>query len=169
MDHQQLFRWFFIAIFIITLAISGYFRRQARQAGVIRRAQEGWHILALRVLFAAPLYGSILAYMVNPSWMAWSMLSLPTWLRWLGVLVGFGMLPVIYWVMRSIGGNVSETVLTKATHALVTHGPYRWVRHPLYSVATVIFVALSLVGRLCGGPQRGDAADPQVWRGVSSV
>lgn len=48
-------------------------------------------------------------------------------------------------MLRTIGNNISETFLTKDNHALVTHGPYRWVRHPLYTVATVIFVALSLV------------------------
>jgi protein-S-isoprenylcysteine O-methyltransferase Ste14 len=28
---------------------------------------------------------------------------------------------------------------------IVTDGPYRWVRHPLYSVGTVFWIALSLV------------------------
>jgi protein-S-isoprenylcysteine O-methyltransferase Ste14 len=47
--------------------------------------------------------------------------------------------------MVSIGKNVSETYLTKEGHELVQHGPYRWVRHPLYSVATTTFLALGLV------------------------
>lgn len=29
--------------------------------------------------------------------------------------------------------------------SIVTEGPYRWVRHPLYSVGTVFWIALSLV------------------------
>jgi protein-S-isoprenylcysteine O-methyltransferase Ste14 len=55
------------------------------------------------------------------------------------------MLPLLVWLFRSLGRNISETVLTKADHRLVTHGPYRWVRHPLYSVATVAFLALGLI------------------------
>ena len=146
MNDQHLFRWVFIAIFVITMSISGYFRRKARQSGgVIRRTQEGWRSLMLRVLFAAPLYVSVLVYMINPRWMLWSMLSLPAWLRWLAGLIGLGMVPIIYWIMNSIGNNISETFLTKEQHVLVTHGPYRWVRHPLYAVATGIFIALSLV------------------------
>ena len=61
------------------------------------------------------------------------------------VVVGLAMLPLLYWVMISIGKNVSETYLTKETHVLVTHGPYRWVRHPLYTVATIVLVSLSVV------------------------
>jgi protein-S-isoprenylcysteine O-methyltransferase Ste14 len=30
-------------------------------------------------------------------------------------------------------------------HQLVTHGPYRWVRHPMYSVFYVLFVSWFLI------------------------
>ena len=146
MANEQLFRWFFITIFVGTLSISGYFRRKARQSGeAIPRAREGKLILLSRLLFAAPLYLSILAYMLNPAWMAWSAISLPKWLRWLGSAFGLAMLPLLYWVFSSIGNNISETFLTKEKHVLVTHGPYRWVRHPLYSAATISLVALSVL------------------------
>ena len=146
MANEQLFRWFFIAIFVGTLSISGYFRRKARQSGeAIPRAREGKLILLSRLLFAAPLYLSILAYMLNPAWMAWSAISLPKSLRWLGSAFGLAMLPLLYWVFSSIGNNISETFLTKEKHVLVTHGPYRWVRHPLYSAATISLVALSVL------------------------
>ena len=55
------------------------------------------------------------------------------------------MLPLLYWVVSSIGNNISETFLTKENHVLVTFGPYRWVRHPLYAVATMGWVSLSIL------------------------
>jgi len=146
MNEQQLFRLIFSAVFLLTFSISIYFRRQARQAGeIIRRAKEGRHLLVLRILFAVPLYLSMLAYMINPDWMSWAALRVPNWMRWLAALVEMGMVPMIYWQMRSIGRNISETFLTKENHVLVMHGPYRWIRHPLYAVSTVILAALSLV------------------------
>jgi protein-S-isoprenylcysteine O-methyltransferase Ste14 len=77
--------------------------------------------------------------------MNWSALSLPDWLRWLGVAAGLAILPMIYWVMTSIGKNISETTLTKNSHELITHGPYNWIRHPLYTFATIGFVSLAVV------------------------
>jgi protein-S-isoprenylcysteine O-methyltransferase Ste14 len=146
MTERQIFRLVFSAVFLLTFSISIYFRRQARQAGgVIQRAAEGRHMLALRVLFAAPLYLSMLAYMINPNWMSWAALPLPSWMRWLATLVGAAMLPMIYWQMRAIGRNISETFLTKENHMLVVHGPYRWIRHPLYTISTVVLVALSII------------------------
>lgn len=146
MEEEGLFRWFFVGIFVTTFFISGYFRRKAWKSGdVIPRAREGKRSLLLRRIFATPFYLSLIAYMVNPSWMDWSSLSLPTWLRWLGVLLGLGTPPVVYWVVSTLGKNISETVFTREHHELVMHGPYRWVRHPLYAVATVIFVSLGIV------------------------
>jgi len=146
MTEQQIFRLIFSAVFLLTFLISIYFRRQARRTGgVIHRAEEGRPIMVLRVLFAAPLYLSMLAYMINPNWMSWATWPLPSWMRWLATLIGAAMLPMIYWQMRAIGRNISETFLTKENHMLVTHGPYRWIRHPLYTVSTIILVALSII------------------------
>jgi protein-S-isoprenylcysteine O-methyltransferase Ste14 len=39
---------------------------------------------------------------------------------------------------------VSETVLTKTDQVLVTTGPYRWVRHPLYTTGGLLFVGTGL-------------------------
>jgi protein-S-isoprenylcysteine O-methyltransferase Ste14 len=40
---------------------------------------------------------------------------------------------------------VSETVLTKEEHHLVESGPYKWVRHPLYTTGVTLFIALGLM------------------------
>jgi len=144
--NETTFHGFFILIFLGVFAISVFFRARARRlGGTIPRAREGKRFAAARLAVAAPLYLPLVVYMIYPPWMEWSSLSLPTWVRWMGVVVGVAMLPGIYWVMVSIGKNVSETYLTKEGHELVQHGPYRWVRHPLYSVATTTIVALGLV------------------------
>ena len=146
MTNERLFRWIFVAIFVSILSISGYFRYRARQFGeAIPRAREGNLAMLTRFLFAAPLYLPIFAYMLNPALMAWSSIPLPAGLRWLGAAVGLGTLPLVYWVVSSIGNNISETFLTKEKHVLVTHGPYHWVRHPLYSTATIALVSLSIL------------------------
>jgi protein-S-isoprenylcysteine O-methyltransferase Ste14 len=52
---------------------------------------------------------------------------------------------LLLWTFRSLGKNLTDTVVTRQEHSLVTHGPYRWVRHPLYDSATLLFVAVSLM------------------------
>lgn len=146
MPDASLLRWIFLFVFVGLFLISGYYRRRARQSGeAIARQSEGGFFLLVRMLVAAPLYLSYLAYIVNPRWMEWASFEVPLWLRWLAAVVGVGMLPLLIWVMTSIGKNISETILTKETHQLVTHGPYRWIRHPLYAVAGGALISLSIV------------------------
>ena len=139
-------RWSFIAIFITSASISKYHRRRARMSGEpISRRKEGKLAMLLRAIFALPVLLSFFAYMLNPAWMAWSVVPLPIWVRWVGVGLGTISLPLLWWLFSSIGSNISETVLTKRDHRLVTSGPFRWVRHPLYSVSIVLFFSYGMI------------------------
>ena len=140
------FRWILATILLCNFAISATFRIRARQAsGTIPRRQEGGAFLVLRRLVALPLLFSLLAYVFHPQWMAWASVDLaPPW-RWLGATLGVLTIPLLYWVFRNLGKNVSETTLTKDRHELVTTGPYRWIRHPLYTVGILFLVSLSLL------------------------
>jgi protein-S-isoprenylcysteine O-methyltransferase Ste14 len=141
-----MFRWLILAILMAAVSISGAYRRRARvQAGTIRRSQEPGLLIAGRLAVALPLVTSILAYVVSPAAMSWASVPLPLWIRWTGALMGMLAIPLVWWVMRSLGRNVSETVLTKATHELVSTGPYRWVRHPLYSTGLILLLAMGLM------------------------
>jgi protein-S-isoprenylcysteine O-methyltransferase Ste14 len=136
----------FIAILVINLSISKYYRLRARMTGeAISRQQEGRLVMLMRVLYGIPILLSFLAYMINPMWMSWSKFTLFPWARWVGVGLGITCIPLSWLVFFSIGSNISETVLTKRNHEMVTSGPYHWVRHPLYSVSILLFVACSLI------------------------
>jgi protein-S-isoprenylcysteine O-methyltransferase Ste14 len=44
-----------------------------------------------------------------------------------------------------LGGNWSASVTLKHGHTLVTAGPYRWLRNPIYSGMLVMFLGSALV------------------------
>jgi protein-S-isoprenylcysteine O-methyltransferase Ste14 len=52
---------------------------------------------------------------------------------------------LILWVFSSLGNNVSPTVVTRQRHQLVTSGPYRWVRHPLYTVGFLSYMSFAVL------------------------
>ncbi|MDQ3925593.1 MAG: isoprenylcysteine carboxylmethyltransferase family protein [Actinomycetota bacterium] len=144
---ESVFRGIAAALLAAALSVSAYYRHRAEQASEekISWREEGLPtIIALRSSGLVLLL-SVMAYLLNPRWMEWSSLSLPPWLRWSGAGLGAATLPLAYWVFRSLGKNITPTVETRENHELVTSGPYRWVRHPLYSVGTSFFVSLSVV------------------------
>ncbi len=141
-----MFRWFALAAFVLSLSISAVRRWQARRAGgTIRRGEESGAFILGRIAVALPLFGGVVMYLANPQWMAWASLNVPMWTRWTGVVLGILAVPSVHWVLTNLGANVSETVLTKQQHRLVTVGPYRWVRHPLYTVGIALFVGIGLM------------------------
>src|SRR3990172_840743 len=141
-----MFRSFALVVFLASLGISAWRRWQARRAtGAIARSQEPPLLIVGRLLVALPLYGGVVGYLANPGWMAWASLSVPSSVRWIGVALGLLTVPAVYWVLTTLGANVSETVLTKQRHQLVTTGPYRWVRPPLYSAGIALFLSIGLM------------------------
>jgi protein-S-isoprenylcysteine O-methyltransferase Ste14 len=58
----------------------------------------------------------------------------------------------MYWTLSSLGKNLTDTVVTRAEATLVTHGPYRWVRHPFYSTAALLMASVTVMtaNRLVG-------------------
>jgi protein-S-isoprenylcysteine O-methyltransferase Ste14 len=74
---------------------------------------------------------------------------------WIGVALLLTGLGFSIWARRRLGRNWSGTVTLKEDHELVRTGPYRWVRHPIYSGLLLGFV--------------GTAISLSEWRGVAAV
>lgn len=146
MNNDENFRIILIVGSLILFPIAFYHRwkSQATREPLDRR-QEGLFILfTLRPVALVAALGAI-AWMINPSWMAWSSLALPAWVRWTGVGVGVAGGMLLVWAMNSLGRNLTDTVVTRKDHTLVTSGPYRFVRHPFYDAGALYFLAVSLV------------------------
>jgi protein-S-isoprenylcysteine O-methyltransferase Ste14 len=141
-----MFRWCALAVFVTCIALSARRRWHARHVGgAIPRSLEPASLIAGRILIALPLFGGIVAHLVTPDWMGWASFDIPTWVRWIGLALALLVPLWLNWVLSSLGPNISETVLTKERHQLVTTGPYRWVRHPLYVGGIALFVSIGLM------------------------
>jgi len=149
MNQESLFRWIAAVLLLSALAISVTYRRRANQSGdEISSKEEGGLILVLRSIFGLAGWLSAFVYLINPAWMAWAHLDLPAWVRWTGAVIMAVCLPLIYWIFSSLGNNVTPTVAVRREHSLVMHGPYRWVRHPLYTVGFLAFIGFSLLSAI---------------------
>lgn len=146
MDHETKFRLVLFACFVAMVVITGYHRiRAAATKEPLDRRKEGFFILATLRPIAFSIYGAVIAYLINPRWMAWSSLPLPDWLRWSGAFVFVIGLAFLAWTLRSLGANLTDTVVTRKVHTLVTRGPYRWVRHPFYNALASFILAMALL------------------------
>jgi protein-S-isoprenylcysteine O-methyltransferase Ste14 len=145
--NENIFRILAGLILFTGMGISSYYRIRAdKETGEkISRKVDGSALMTIIKLGGLILWLSPLVYLLNPLWMAWSKIGLPDWVRWLGVGIGTVCTIMIYWLFSSIGSGITPTSATRKQHRLVTSGPYRWVRHPLYTVGSSMFISFGMM------------------------
>lgn len=145
--NENIFRILAAVILLTAIGISSYFRRKAdRESGeTISRKVDGTAMMTVIRLGGLILWLSPFVYLINPAWMDWSRIGLPDSVRWLGVGLGVLCIVGIYWLFSSIGSGITPTSATRRQHTLVTSGPYRWVRHPLYTLGSSMFVSFGMM------------------------
>ena len=116
MAEDELFRWFVLAGMAVGLPMAIYHYVRAYTGEKLDRRQEGLFVLvSLRLAALAVLVG-LLAYVIEPRWMAWSSLPLPASLRWSGVVLGAATAVLLAWSFRTLGKNLTDTVVTRREH-----------------------------------------------------
>jgi len=123
-----------------------YHRKAARTMGNAAYKEGKLHVF-LRLIVGIPFIVLVVAYLIQPDLLAWAKLPLPEWTQWLGAALGLASLPLIWWVQWALDANFSTVLHVRDEHTLVTHGPYRWVRHPMYSVLYLWATAVLLLSQ----------------------
>ena len=132
MSDDSFFRDGMLIILALALPFAFYFRFRARTDEKLDRRQETLSIMIGLRVSAIPYFVAIIAWLMEPNSLSWSSFPLPSFVRWIGlVLVGLG-LSLMVWTFYHLGKNLTDTVVTRRDHTLVTSGPYQFVRHPFY-------------------------------------
>jgi protein-S-isoprenylcysteine O-methyltransferase Ste14 len=146
MDLDATFRPFVVAGFLLVILIAVPFRLRSQASGEkLDRTQEGVAMMIVLRLAGMAVWGAVIAFMIDPALMAWSSLALPADVRWTGAGLVIATAALLIWTLRSLGPNLTDTVVTRTVHALVTRGPYRWVRHPFYDCMALFILAIALM------------------------
>lgn len=136
-----------IALAVIVVFVFGvrtYYQIQARRAGPAKQFESPVNI-ALRTIGGLAAFALLILYLANPDTLSWASLALPAWLRWLGAPFGVAGLLLLGWVHHELGRNFSGTLHLREQQTLVTSGPYRWVRHPMYTAFFLVVTSFFLL------------------------
>ena len=72
-------------------------------------------------------------------------LPIPAWLRWTGSIIFLCGNACFFWAHQTLGKNWSGILEIRQNHTLVTAGPYRFVRHPMYTAILLVGIGVLLL------------------------
>ncbi len=146
MDLETPFRIAVVIVFLLTMTVGVYYRLKAASSGEkISRKEEGYLFAIVLRVAGLCLWIATLAYLISPASVQRAMFPLPVWVRWVGVVLGLSCSVLMYWTLSTLGKNLTDTVVTRSNAVLVTHGPYRWVRHPFYVTAALLMASVTVL------------------------
>ncbi len=146
MPPETPFRISLVVVILLTMSVAVYHRVQAGKLGEkVSRKDEGYAFAIVLRLAGVALWIATFAYLLFPASVQWASITLPPWIRWIGVVAGIGCSWLIYWTLSSLGKNLTDTVAIRSEATLVTNGPYRWVRHPYYVAAALLMASVTIL------------------------
>ena len=142
MNDDLIFRTALLLLFVGFVAHRAYYTRKlasTEQAELERPAGSRFERFA--ELLAIPGLLSVGAYVINPEWMAWASIPMPIWLRLFGMVLALLGIGLLQWSQNTLGKNWSDRPRITEEQELVTEGPYRWIRHPIYTAFLMIMTS----------------------------
>lgn len=120
-------------------AVGAYHRIQAaRSREPIDRRHEGWPLLIGIRLAGLAVFAAVAAGFRGPP-------TLSPALQWTGVVLLACSTAWLAWMFVSLGHNLTDTVVTRRAACFVSHGPYRYVRNPMYTGVLAAGISLGLI------------------------
>jgi protein-S-isoprenylcysteine O-methyltransferase Ste14 len=146
MQSETVFRILLPTLILAFAAHRGYYVKNHSRPGeaTLKARQEG-AVSKISALLGMLGFVSVVVYSINSHWLAWAELPLPTWIRWAGIgaaLLGFALLQ---WAQAALGNNWSDMPRMMKEQRLVTSGPYRAIRHPIYTAFILILGSTLLI------------------------
>lgn len=145
MDGELPCRIALIAFTGVNIGIRLCFHKHAKNAGDLSKLNHEGRELLLLKLAMVPWMLAPLLYMLHPPLMAWAAVPLPSWMRWLGAAWSAACSLLLWSVHKALDANFSPALRIRPGHTLVTQGPYRRVRHPMYTMGVMAWLAAGLL------------------------
>jgi protein-S-isoprenylcysteine O-methyltransferase Ste14 len=137
--NETIFRIILPILIIAFAAHRGYYvKTHSEPEEVTLKRREERTVSKVASLLGLLAFISTIVYVVNPNWLSFASLPFPAWLRWIGIGISLSGFALLQWAQVTLGRSWSDTPRMMKEQALVTSGPYRIIRHPIYTAFLLI-------------------------------
>ncbi len=144
MDEELVFRILLLGIYAIFGVIRLFFRIPAsKREG--KKYEPGKLAIWLLSIGILGYFATLILYMLYIPWILLFNLVIPSIVRWISALIALLCTPLLYWIHSTLGKQYSANLEIQKAHSLITTGPYRHVRHPMYTIFIVFSITIALI------------------------
>jgi len=137
--NDTIFRVILPVLLLAFMAHRGYYvKKHSRPDEETLEQREEDNASKLASFLGLMGFLSTLAFVIFPGWLSGTNFLLPIWLRWAGVPIALTGFVLLQWAQNTLGKSWSDTPRMMKEQALITSGPYRIIRHPIYTAFILI-------------------------------
>jgi protein-S-isoprenylcysteine O-methyltransferase Ste14 len=156
MDMDLFFRLSFFALWAMLAVVRVYYGRKTRTHSTIAGVKEkletaiaeegmGTGFKVITAVISVIGFAGLILYLLSPPWWTWTFIPLGEWVQWSGIVVGIVPVFFLVWVHRHLDRQWSIALELREDHKLITSGPYRYVRHPMYLGIFIYTIGLMMI------------------------
>lgn len=146
MNTETTFRILLPLLIIAFVLHRGYYVKfhSKPEGETVKKREEGL-LSKIASLLGMAGFVSMLAYVIKPGWLSFASLPFPEWLRWTGVAIALLGFALLQWAQVTLANSWSDMPRMMKEQILITSGPYRTIRHPIYTAFILILGSTLLI------------------------
>ena len=125
----------------LLFAFSVYWSIAARDSAPTKTSESKWS----RGLHLTLVNGGVLLLILPVPGLTRRFLPVGNFLVVAGLIIEAAFILLAVWARRSLGSNWSGEVRVATGHQLIRSGPYRYIRHPIYTAVLGMYCGVALV------------------------
>jgi protein-S-isoprenylcysteine O-methyltransferase Ste14 len=155
MTAESIFRFLLPLLIVAFILHRGYYVKyhSKPEDATVKKREEGV-VSRIAGMLGMAGFVSMLVFVINPNWLLFASLPFPAWLRWAGIGIALTGFALLQWAQNTLANSWSDTPRMMKEQTLITSGPYRTIRHPIYTafiliLGSTLFISSNWLIGLC--------------------
>jgi protein-S-isoprenylcysteine O-methyltransferase Ste14 len=146
MTHEIVFKVILISLYSLFTILRITFSRISKRNNTEAEIKESRIRLTFLQLYIAITVIIFFLYIFFDHWFSWGQIpKYPEFVSWIGFSFGLLSLGMFFWVHLFLYNNFSYTLKIYQNHKLITTGPYKVIRHPMYTAFLIFHSSIFLI------------------------
>lgn len=141
--EEQFWKWAFFILFLVWFFIRMPYGKNSLKIKSKIKKNVALERFLVFLNFISMMFLPV--FVVFSTKLSFATMNLPSVIRWIGLII-YGLNLVFFvWCHKSLGKNWSSILEIRENHKLIQTGPYKKIRHPMYTHFWLLIISQGLI------------------------